>query len=312
MSEACADSATLLPNGLVLITRGFCLDPPDNGDGNEIFVRQAELYDPLTGVFVRTGDLTDSRGRPTATLLMNGKVLIPGGGIGDGDGEFDSAELYDPATRRFAATGKMTSGRLDNTATLLSDGTVLIAGGHLATELEASAELYDPVKGTFRATGNMAAGREYHTATLLKDGRVLIAGGVQFWLGHTVLASAELYNPPVLVPAPVLLSVSGDGRGQGAILHASTHQLVSPGNPGVAGEALELYLTGLTEGSVIPPQVSIGGRVAEILFFGKAPGYDGLNQVNVRVPSSVAAASAVPVRLSYIGRSSNEVTIGVR
>jgi len=73
-----------------------------------------------------------------------------------------------------------------------------------------------------------------------------------------------------------------------------------------------MYTTSLGDGSAIPPQVAIRGRLVDIFLFVTAPVYPGFQQVIVRVPDGIAPGSAVPVRLTYLGRPMNEVTIAAQ
>ena len=186
-------TATLLPNGKVLLAGGFVNSVWDYGGSTSS--NGASLYDSATGEFTGTGNMTASRGGHTATLLANGKVLFAGGADQDPTGTgLASAELYDPSTDSFTQTGSMAVGRFLHTATKLQDGRVLIVGGVLrsASDPVATAEIYDPATGIFTMTGAMATARERHTATLLSDGRVLIVGGTTF-TGTT--ATVEVYDP---------------------------------------------------------------------------------------------------------------------
>ncbi|MBI4465118.1 MAG: hypothetical protein HY647_10475 [Acidobacteria bacterium] len=118
---------------------------------------------------------------------------------------------------------------------------------------------------------------------------------------------------PLAEAAPGIFTVSEDGRGQGAILHAGTPFLASLGRPAAAGDALEIFCTGLGASLTLTGmEVTIGGVRAEVLFVGNAPGFVGLNQVNVRMPKGVSSGVAVPVRLTYLGHVSNEVTIAAQ
>ena len=297
----------------------FCAPSVALSDGTVLFPGQhpAQLYDPAGDAFSPIATMLHEQS--TAALLMNGQVLFAGGAP---IGRIADAELYNPATHTFVSTASMASPRVWHTLTLLPTGMVLAAGGEtdkctgsacIFAGTLATAELYDTA--AFVATGSMTTARETHTATLLKDGKVLFAGGVAYggigiYYGATV--SAELYSPDMPVPAPVLNSVSGDGHGQGAIFHAGTRNLVTVDDPAAVGESVDIYCTGLGAGSVIPPQVAIGGRMAALLSIAEVAGAPGVNQVRVRIPSGVGPGPAVRVRLSYIDRPSNEVTIGVR
>src|SRR3954447_20146029 len=118
-------TATLLPSGQVLVVGGFTFSITDDGSDT---LASAELYDPASRSWTRTGSLTTARGNHTATLLSSGKVLVAGGQDGFAN-PFQSAEIYDPATGAWTPTGTMVSSHNGHTTTLLPSGQVLVAGG---------------------------------------------------------------------------------------------------------------------------------------------------------------------------------------
>jgi N-acetylneuraminic acid mutarotase len=175
-------TATLLPNGLVLVTGGL---------GSTGYTASAELYDPIANTWSPAGSMATARADHTATLLPNGLVLVAGGwgnGATPNSGVFlASAEIYDPVANTWSPAGSMATVRAGYTATLLPSGLVLAAGGDSDVTQLASADLYDPVANTWSPAGSMATARVYHTATLLVNGVVLVA------VGNGAGTSSELY-----------------------------------------------------------------------------------------------------------------------
>jgi Galactose oxidase, central domain len=193
-------TATLLNDGKVLVVGGdamhhfgcgglppplYCLVP----------LASAELFDPASGSFTKTGTMALPRTLHTATLLGDGKVLVTGGDSRQGpSAPLATAEIFDISTGMFMPTGNMVSARAGHTATLLANGKVLVAGGSSeGGSPEDTAELFDPATGEFTATGSMETSRTNGTATLLKNGDVLVTGG-DGASGNPV-ASAELFDP---------------------------------------------------------------------------------------------------------------------
>ena len=145
--------------------------------------------------------LKDARQHHTATLLLDGRVLVVGGRGADGLSTLASCELFDPKKNRWSACAPLSVARSHHAATALDDGRLLVTGGttHESSEGQnryvalASAEIYDPKKNAWTTVAPMTDARNGHTATLLLDGTVLVVGGAREQRLH--LTSVERFDP---------------------------------------------------------------------------------------------------------------------
>jgi len=109
-------TATLLPNGQVLVTGGFGSVP----------LAATEIYNPASNSWSTASSLVLARNGHTATLLDNGWVLIAGG---ENNGAMldtvevyqpaaylATAEAYNPGTGTWSATGTMAQSRASHAA----------------------------------------------------------------------------------------------------------------------------------------------------------------------------------------------------
>lgn len=188
-------TATLLPNGTVLVVGGLSQVEPAN-----VPLASVEVYNPTSGTFASLGSMSVARFNHTATLLADGTVLVSGGN--NGSGAVTSAEIINPTLGTFTLlANSMNAAREMATATRLPNGNVLIAGGldmpRTVPPGLLSAEIYNPTNQSFTLTAPMNNGHAGHTATLLTTGKVLVAGGenVSVVGEASNLTITELYDP---------------------------------------------------------------------------------------------------------------------
>jgi N-acetylneuraminic acid mutarotase len=198
-AERSSHTATLLPDGRVLVTGGFA--------GGGYALSSAEIYDPTTNTWTAAASMGLRRYRHHAIALNGDSVLIVGGRQGniDGYGSMDiwgpvsSCEIYDVVNDTWSTAGSMNQNRVETGLALLPDGRVLAAGGInsnlymdiWAQPATATCEIYDPVTNTWSYTDSLNSARNYVRLVTMDDNSVLSIGGE---LGMAALKDCRLFN----------------------------------------------------------------------------------------------------------------------
>src|SRR5262245_57298465 len=119
-------AVVVLQDGRVLAAGG--------GMGDEELPRyaSAEIFDPHTGQWTPTGDMTAPRSETehASVLMPDGRVLVPGGHTAPHT-PVSSADLYEPRTGTWSAAGFMSVPRAGHVAVLLNGNRgALVMGGY--------------------------------------------------------------------------------------------------------------------------------------------------------------------------------------
>ncbi len=167
-------TCTLLPDGRLVVIAGNTSPIYDVSSPTA----SIEIYDYVTNTWSSGEALSVARQNHTATLLLDGTILVVGGYTGSGTTA--SAEIYDPSTGTCKTVAPMILSRHDHSATLLNDGRVLVIGGRSGgsgSDYFTESEIYDPSTNTWTVVGNMAQARIKGSLITFSDGTVLASGG---------------------------------------------------------------------------------------------------------------------------------------
>jgi hypothetical protein len=218
----CGHSATLLPDGSVLLAGGFFFppityDPPGVLEAWAPSLASAETFSATTQAFVAVAaPLPQGVAMHAATTLPGGDVLLTGGFTSfDIRTDFTTiavapvaqAVVFNATAMSFAQIAPMARARAMHTATLTASGKVLVAGGVIdqAMQATASTEIYDPDSLSFSPAPNLAQPRYSHGAALVPTGVLLIGGAStpSYEIVPTTGAGGETAEPlPFAMPSP--------------------------------------------------------------------------------------------------------------
>ena len=122
-------------------------------------------------------------------------------------------------------------------------------------------------------------------------------------------AGQHSVNAMVAAAVPSIFSLDATGSGPAAAVNALTGAIPSAAAPLKTGDFVALFLTGL--GQNPQAEVTVGSVKMNVLYTGRSPAFQGLDQINFQLPAGLSGLQ-LPVVVTAGGRVSNTVTLPVQ
>lgn len=229
--------------------------------------------------------------RPIFAIRISLLAILGSGGISFGQMSVVNSASFDPAgpiaPGSFATIlgqnlcGQTAAAQLDsngNYPTALGNCSVVINGSAAMMQYAAPGQI------NFVVPENMGTGAA----------NVIVNSGTQ------VLTTSMTIGPA----GPGMFALNGMGMGNGAMLLSTTWQM-GPFSTTTNGQPtpVSMFVTGMDLS--VKPVVTVGGVPVDVMFYGSAPGYPGLQQINVMLPANMAGVGRIPAMITSDGQSSN-------
>lgn len=136
------------------------------------------------------------------------------------------------------------------------------------------------------------------------------AGSVVVYVNGNVIAADDV---TVSNDNPGLFTIPQNGAGEAIALMTSGMQYTrSPFNAKTAGQPTIIALFGTGWRNSLPVTVRIGGQPATVEYAGPAGDFNGLDQINVRIPDGVTGTASVVVTTASGATSRSDVVVTIK
>ena len=291
------------------------------GKSNDFATEKTDTF----GIGEGTFNLANTPGRQTFSVTV-GNLTLEYEGIVKAQPSVPASGVVDAATTQASGRGYAPGSYISLFGSALSDVFKVVSTTYLPISLAGVSVSFDNQNARVSVPGRL----HFVSASQINvqipwECRGLNTVTMKVAIGDL---QSSTFDIPIVDTAPGAFEYNESNGQRSAAALNENFQVVGANNPAVRGRAIQLYFNGLGDVNNRPdsgepasstqlsstrdtPSVSIGGRNAQVLFSGLAPGLVGLYQVNVIVPSD-APSGRQSVGLTINGISARNTFINIQ